>query len=213
MFTIDLLKGQGIPIKSRPEGIAVAVMTLIVPVIITIVMFGWFLHNRVVMSIQTQGIVNFEKRIQELSDVVEMQSSFEKKKGVINGCLSEVASSIGRHSQWSPVVVTLVKNMPDSVILTTLELKNRSVRKKMPQKDDPQKMTEITVSAKTLRLDVSGNPRYNNDKAVRDFADRLRFSPLLTPKLEEIRVSQEGGKRQGQDVVSYGMDCIFKPQL
>ena len=213
MFTIDLLKGQGVPIKSRPEGIAVAVMTLIVPVIITIVMFGWFLHNRVVMSIQTQGIVNFEKRIQELSDVVEMQSSFEKKKGVINGCLSEVASSIGRHSQWSPVVVTLVKNMPDSVILTTLELKNRSVRKKMPQKDDPQKMTEITVSAKTLRLDVSGNPRYNNDKAVRDFADRLRFSPLLTPKLEEIRVSQEGGKRQGQDVVSYGMDCIFKPQL
>ena len=40
MFDIDLLKGQGIPIRSRPEGVAVAIVTVAVPVIIAIVMFG-----------------------------------------------------------------------------------------------------------------------------------------------------------------------------
>ena len=79
MFTIDLLKGQGIPKKSRPEGVAVAVMTFAVPIIIAIVMFGCFLHTRVVMSIQKQGMAGYEKKIQELSQAVELQRSFEAR--------------------------------------------------------------------------------------------------------------------------------------
>jgi len=210
MFTIDLLKGQGIPKKSRPEGVAVAVMTFAVPIVIAIVMFGCFLHTRVVMSIQKQGMAGYEKKIQELSQAVELQNAFEARKSVINSCLSEVSSSIGRHSQWSPVLLMLVKNMPDSVLLTALELKTRSVKKKVPQKGDPKQMVDVAVPSRTLKMNVSGNPRDNHDKAVRDFADRLRFSNLLGPRLEEIRVSQEGGKLQGEDVVSYGIDCLFK---
>jgi hypothetical protein len=213
VFKIDLLKGQGIPIKSRPEGIAVAVITFAVPLIITVVMFGCYLHTGIVMSIQRQGIVNYEKRIRELSVAVELQRSFEEKKSTINNCLSEVSSSIGRHSQWSPVLVTMVKNMPDSVILTALELKDHLLRKKVPDKTNPKQMVDVAVTVRTLKLTVSGDPRYNHDKAVRDFADRLRFSTLLGPKLEEIRVSQESGKLQGTDVVSYGMDCVFKAGL
>lgn len=213
MFTIDLLKGQGIPIKSRPEGIAVAAIAFAVPLIVAIIMFGCYLHTRIVISIQKQGIVNYERRIQELSDAVELQRSFENKRNVINSCLLEVASAIGRHTQWSPVLVTLVRDMPDSVVLTSLELKQRSVRKKVPKEDDPKQMVEVAVPVRTLQMTVSGHPHYNHDKAVRDFADRLRFSDLLEPKLEEIRVSQEGGTLQGEDVVSYGIDCVFKPTL
>ena len=45
MFTIDLLKGQGIPIKSRPTGIAISAAAVAVPVIIAIVMLGFYLRN------------------------------------------------------------------------------------------------------------------------------------------------------------------------
>ena len=60
MFTIDLLKGHGIPIKSKPEGIAIAVATFTVPLVIAIVMFGFCLHTRIIMSIQKQAIINYE---------------------------------------------------------------------------------------------------------------------------------------------------------
>ena len=41
LFTIDLLKGQGIPPKSGPAGIAIAVVTAIVPVIFVIMIFHY----------------------------------------------------------------------------------------------------------------------------------------------------------------------------
>ena len=211
MFTIDLLKGQGIPTKRGPETVVIAAVTFVVPIIITIVMFGLYLSSKIVISVQKQEIVSYQAKIDQLSDAVELQKSFEEEKKLINSCLSEVSSSIGKHTQWSPVLVTLVKNMPDSMVLTKLEVKQRSVKRKIPKKDDPQKMVDISVPVRTLQMSVSGSPQYNCDKAVRDFRDRLRFSKLLKSKLEDIRVSQKADTFEGQDVVSYEIDCIFKP--
>jgi Tfp pilus assembly protein PilN len=211
MFTIDLLKGQGTPAKSRPEGIAIVAATLAVPVIITIVMFGLYLRNKIIISVNKQEIVNYEKKIAELSDAVELQKSFENEKAAINSCLSEVSTSLGSHTQWSPVLTTLVKNMPDSVVLTDLEVKQSSVKRKVPKKDDPKIMIDISVPVRTLQINVCGNPQSDCDKAVRGFRERLRSSALLGPKLENIRVSQRFGTLQDQDVVSYQIDCIFKP--
>jgi len=211
MFTIDLLKGKGIPVKSRPEGVVIAAVTSAVPVIIAIVMFGFYLSDRIVISVQKQRIVSYQANIDKLSEATELQKSFEEEKSAINSCLSEIASSIGRHTQWSPVLVTLVENMPHSMVLTKLEVKQHSVKRKVPRRDDPNKMVDISVPVRTLQMSVSGNPQYNCDEAVRDFRNRLRFSKLLRPKLEDIRVSQKSDTLEGQDVVSYEIDCIFKP--
>ena len=213
MFTIDLLKGQGIPAKSRPESIAIVAATLAVPVIIAIVMFGLYLRNKITISIQKQEIANYETRIDELSDAVELQKSFENEKNAIGSCLSEVSTFIGRHTQWSPVLATLVKNMPDSVVLTGLEVKQSSVKRKVPKKNDPKKMINISVPVRTLQINVCGSPQSDCDKAVRDFRERLRSSTLLGPKLENIRVSQRLGTLESRDVVSYQIECIFKPGL
>jgi Tfp pilus assembly protein PilN len=213
MFTIDLLKGQGIPIKSRPCGVAIAALAFAVPVLVAMTMLGFYLSNRIVIKVAKQEIVNYEKNIETLSDAVELQKSFEAEKNNINNCLSEVLSSIGRYTQWSPILTTVVENMPDSMVLTRLEAKQRSVNKKVPKKEDPNKMADVSVPASTLRMSVSGRSQANNDKAVKDFKDRLRLSALLAPKLEDIIVSQKSDTFEGRDVVSYEIDCIFKPEL
>ncbi len=66
MFTIDLLKGQCIPAKSRPEGIAIAAATFAVPIIIAIVMFGFYLSNIINISIQKREVVRYKKKISQL---------------------------------------------------------------------------------------------------------------------------------------------------
>jgi len=214
MFTIDLLKGQGIPVKSKPEGLAVVAATFAVPLIIAIVMLGIYLHARVVVSVQKQKIINYETKIKKLSDAVELQESFEREKNAITSCLSEVSSSISEHSQWSPILVTLVESMPDSVVLTKLEVKEDSVRKNVPKQDDPGKTVPKSIPVKVLRMSISGNPQYNCDKAVRDFRDRLRFSTFLGPKLYgPIKVSKRSDTLEDQDVVSYEIECILKPRL
>jgi len=120
MFTIDLLKGECIPRKSTPESIATAVTAVVVPLIIAIAMFGFYVRNKIVISIQKHTIVNYETKIDELSDAIKLQKSFEKEKDTYSSCLSEVSSGLGRHTQWSPVLVTVVKNIPESVVLTGL---------------------------------------------------------------------------------------------
>ena len=213
MFTIDLLKGRGIPEKSRPEGIVIAVVSIVLPVIIAIVMLGFYLSNRIIISVQKQELANYEENIGKLSAAVKLQESFEKEKGMISSCLLEISSSINRHTQWSPILVTLAETMPDSLVLTRLEVKQSSVRKKVPQKNDPKKMVDISVPVRMLKMSVSGNPRFNCDKAIRDFKDSLRFSDSLGPKLENIEVSQKPETLENQNVVSYEIDCIFKPVL
>jgi hypothetical protein len=213
MFTIDLLKGQGIPIKSGPWGLVIAAMAFVVPIFVAMVMLGFYLVDRIVISEKKQAIVNYERYINKLSDAVKLQESFEKEKNNINSCLSEALSSIGRHTQWSPILATVVENMPDSMVLTRIEVKQRSANKKVPKKEDPNKMADVSVPASTLQMSVSGRSQANNDKAVKDFKDRLRLSALLAPKLEDIVVSQKTDTFEGQDVVSYEIDCIFKPEL
>ena len=213
MFKIDLLKGQGIPIKSRPEGIAIVAATFATPVIVAIVMFGVYLSNSIAMSVQKQEIVRCEKEIDKLSDAVNLQKAFEKEKDIINTSLSEVKSSIGRCVQWSGILVTLAKNVPDSVLLTRLETKQNSVRKKVARKDDPGKTTDTTVPVRILQMTVNGRQNSDSDKSVREFRDKLRFSDLLKSRLDDIRVSQGFDNRGDQDVLTYDIDCVFKPEL
>jgi Tfp pilus assembly protein PilN len=212
MFTIDLLKGQGIPMKRKPWGVAIAAMAFTIPILAAMTMFGFYLSNRIVIRVTRQEMISYEKNIETLSGAMETQKALEAEKNNINSCLSEALSSIGRHTQWSPILMTVVKNMPDSVVLTRLEVRHRQATKKVRQKSDPSKVTEVSVPANTLQMSVSGRPQANNDKAVKDFKDHLRFSELLALKLEDIKISQKADIFEGQEVVSYDIDCIFKPE-
>ncbi len=215
MFTIDLLKGKGIPVRIGPEGIAVAAVTLAVPLVIAIIMFGCFLRNRIVISVNKGEIANYEAKINQLADAVQLQKSFENEKYSVNSSLAEVASTIGSHIQWSPVLVTLVENMPSPVFLTKLDVKQNMVRVKVSQKDDPTKTIETQVPARMLQMNLLGSSPAGCDKEVRDFRDRLRgMIPTVSGQvLEDVKVAQQVGKFQEQDAVSYEIDFIFKPKL
>lgn len=213
MFTIDLLKGQGIPMKSSPAGIAIAAVTVTVPMTIAIIIFGFYLNDMTRVSIKEQEIVRYKAEIDKLSDAVELQASLEKEKVVYGNCLSEVKSSISRYIQWSPVLVTLVEKMPDSVMLTGLEVKQLSARKKVPNKDNPKEMTEINVPVRILQMSVSGSPQYDCNKEIRDFQERLKSSTFLGPKLENIIVSKQSETLEGRNVASYEIECVFKTRL
>ncbi|MCK5642666.1 MAG: hypothetical protein KAJ19_17795 [Gammaproteobacteria bacterium] len=215
MFKVDLLKGQGVPIRSRPEGIAVAAVTFAVPIVIAIIMFGIYMSNKIVMSVQKQDIASYNERIKsdKLWKAVELQEAFEDEKVSTNSHLEEVSESVVRYTQWSPILLTLVKSMPESAVLTKLTVKQRSIRKKVPQKGDPTKMVDVSLPAISLQMKICGTSKTGYDEEIKKFRDRLRSSAYLGPKLEDIIVSQGFDKVDGRDVVAYDIDCIFRPEL
>lgn len=212
MFTIDLLKGQAIPWTSRPAGLAIIAITAVVPVTVAIAMVCLYLNNNITLAMKEQQIARYETDAGKFADAVAQQEALKREKIAYSNCLSEVSSSLERHTQWSPILTTLMENMPDSVVLTSLEVEHNSIKKKVPKKDEPKKIEEIDVPVRTLRLSVSGGSAGNCDDAVRDFRDRLRSSAFLGPRLENIGVSQKSETLEGRDVVSYEISCVFKPE-
>lgn len=212
-FTIDLLNGQGLPLKSKPAGIAVVAVTTAIPFIIAMGMLSLYLNDKTIVSINEQEIARWETEIGKLSDAMEQQEALEREKITYSNSLAEVNSSINRHTPWSPILKTLIENMPDSVVLTELGVDYDSIKKQIPKKDDPHKTIEFNIIIRTLRLIVSSGSQRNCDDAVRDFRDRLLSSAVLGPKLENIGVSQKSEVLKGKDVVSYEISCLFKPGL
>ncbi|MGD9109418.1 MAG: hypothetical protein PVG93_00625 [Phycisphaerales bacterium] len=213
MFTIDLLKGQGIPEKSRPEKVIVAAIAAAVPVLVVIIMFGVYLSDRIAVSVQKKEVSSYQKKIDELSDSLAVQRSYVAEKQRIRKYTTEASGAINRHTQWTDILVTLVRNMPDSLVLTGISVEQRNARVKVPNYKKPGEEKEISVPARTLRLSLGGSAGSTSDKQVRDFRDKLRSSDELSSKLEDIIVSQEVNMDDGREVISYEMKCIFKPQI
>jgi hypothetical protein len=210
MFTIDLLKGQAIPLKSKPGSLVIIVMSAAIPVIVAMGMLSFYHRTSIAASARGREISKYQAEIDKLSDAVKLKRELENKKILYSSCLSEVNTSLKRHIQWSPVLTTIMDNIPDSVVLNSLSVEYKTVKKKAPKKDNPDKMVEVDVLVRTLRLGVIGSTQTSSDEAVRDFRDRLLSSEFLGPKLENIVVSQKSETRDGREVVSYEISCVFK---
>jgi hypothetical protein len=213
MFTIDLLKGQGVPVRTKPQGIAIFAATFAVPFLVAILMAGYYFCNKVVISVARQNIAGFDNQTKRMSDALKLRESFEKEKSSVNASLADVSALLRGHFQWTPVLVTLAENLPDSVVLTNLEVKLSTIKQKAP-KAEKDKKGDASVSVRTLKMRVSANRSPSTDLEVRTFREKLRDSEVLGPKLDDVLIASQGPDSiDGRDVVCYDIDCVFKPGL
>ena len=210
MFTIDLLKGENLPVRTKPQGVAIFVATFAVPALAIILMAGFYIHNEVIISVQRQNIKGFEIQTHRLDSATKLKESFEEQKAMLNSCLADVSTSIHRHTQWSPILVTVVENLPKSVVLTSIEVKKQTMKRKGLKKSGSNKKEKLFFN--TLKLRVSGEPTTDCDIEVKNFRERIRASSYLGSKLEDVVIASQGHDNlDGRDVVTYDIDCIFKP--
>jgi hypothetical protein len=188
------------------------VISAAIPVIVAMGMLSFYHRTSIAAVAKEKEIAKYQAEIDKLSDGVNLYQALKKKIVDYGKYISEVNSSIKRHTQWSPVLTTLMDNMPDSVILKSLEVEHETVKKKVPKEDNPKKMVEIDVLVRVLRLTVIGSQQGDNDEAVREFRDRILASDFLGRKIEKIRVSQKSETIDGRDVVSYEINCFLKPE-
>jgi Tfp pilus assembly protein PilN len=213
MFTIDLLKGQGIPARSRPEGIVATAVTVVLPVAIALTMLGIYLSNRVVINIQKKEIAGYEKKIAGLSDEVKVHKNYEKQKSEVKQRISETADAISDRQQWSDILVTIVENLPDSLVLERMAVESRPTKVKITDPKNPKKKKNKTVMRRSLLLTFGGSAGEVSNRQVQAFRDKLKVSKVLGPQVEDIPVSQRVEMADGREVITYEMKCILKPQI
>ncbi len=213
MFTIDLLKGQGIPARSTPEGIIATAVTVFLPVAVALTMLAIFLSNRVVINVQKREIAGYEKKIAGLSDEMKAHKKYEKQKGAVQQRILETADAINDHQQWSDILVTIVENMPDSLVLERMSVESRATKVKVIDAENPKKKKDKTVMRRTLLLTLGGSVGDVSNREVQQFRDNLRISKVLGPQVEDIPVSQRVEMVDDREVITYEMKCVLKPQI
>jgi hypothetical protein len=209
MFTVDLLKGQGLPAKSSPKCIALAVGTFAVPAVAGLFLLGLYLSNSVLTSTQKRSLSRYDGRIDRISAAVEAHRSLQESKRTLSGFLDELPVTVQRFTQWSPILVTVVEEMPRQVALTELKIHKQSVKAKVPSRDDPAKSTDITVPARTMQLCVAQAAGSGTEEVVKGYMDRLRASESLGPSIADMRVSQELVEIAGTQVPAYQILCVL----
>ena len=215
MFTIDLLKGQGVPAKSRPEGIAATAIMILVPLVMTAVMFGGFFVNKVNMSVAKNKIAYIEKELDSgiLGTVLKKQIALEQETEILSGSLSDVSDALAYQTQWSPFLEAIIKNMPQSVVLKAVDVKKDNKKIKMVSRDAKDTTTEVAVPIRILHLSLTSNQQSNFDQVVKNYRDGLLADPVVGPKLEDVKVAQEYDRVGDKNVISYEVYLVFKPQI
>ena len=210
MYEIDLLKGEGVPIRSRPGGIAFACLVIAVPLIVGAAMASIYMEHRVATSVQSQQLIRLRRMIAALSPALETKRTLENRQAANRHLLGDIRTALSGYTQWSPVLTTVIDCMPDALILTKIEATRHSVRREVPLPDNPKATTEIVVPVRALQIGVCGYDEQSAYRAVRTFQDRLRATPVLGPRIDTVTVSQQSQVLNGKQVVSYELNCAFQ---
>lgn len=209
MHNIDLLKGQGIPAKATTGGIIVLTVMVIVPILVAAGMLDWYLQTGIYIETMQQKIVTAGETIAEHKSDVDMKRSLEQEIKRVNGKLSEVSRSLDIFVQWTPVLTTLAKNMPNPMIMKDLTAQSQSTRRTTRRNVDPNKPISIPVPERRLVMNIGGSKPGSYDQTVQRYQEQLNSSPVLKPRIKEIIPSKEAGIGIDQ-TESYVMNMIFK---
>jgi hypothetical protein len=210
MHTIDLLKGHGIPAKTTLGSAGMIIVIVVVPILAAAGMVDRYLQDKTDIEIKQQQIAVEQATIEKFADAVKFKESVQKQQDAIGSKLSEVSACLGNFVQWSPVLETLAKYMPGQMVMSGLRAESTSERRQITSKNDPNRRVNVNVSKRTLILDISGSELRDYGEVVQNYANRLKSSPVLGPKLESIEVSQKPGAAGDLKTVSYTMNLIFK---
>ena len=209
MLSIDLLKGQGIPIKSRPGGAALLAITIAIPVVTALVMLGNYVQNTIILSSQRQFIRNAETKIAGLSNALEIQQTSKIQFANINACMEDVGYILRQQIQWSPILRVLAESIPRTLTLEELNVKSLTVRLNIPKRDDPEQITYINVPKRILHINLYGRANSSSDEAVSNFLKKLNSSEIITSKTEIIRIISQTTERD-KNLMHYVVECVFK---
>lgn len=212
MFTIDLLKGKGLPVKSRPIVVAIAAVPLLIPLMATAVMAVCCLQNRAMIQARQNIIQDNQQKITAFADDLKHYRDVNKQAFDIQSRLDDVNKALSYRIQTTPLLVQLTENLPDNLTVTKLDLTRADQRKKETD-DKTGNSRYVTCVQRKLKLVVGGTTNANTDQSAEQYVQSLRNSKSLSGWFGDIQiVSRSNGTIDKQNCAFYEIECNLKEQ-
>ena len=214
MITIDLLRGQGRPRKSRPLRIILTILPFLLPVGLVLVMSSNYIHNLNVIDIQQKNLNHLEKKIANLSDSSRFREAIKSQIVENKLCMVEMADILPSYIQWTQALMSISQNLPEAFILKELNVNVSSVSIDVPNRQKPEQQIKINVPQRTLRISIYSKTDSDNDRLIKGFIRDLRSDDSFARMIKNLRLaSHQLDEIHQQEVTRYEIDCVLKTPL
>ncbi len=208
MYTIDLLKGEGIPVKSKPLHIIRSSIPFSVLVIAAVALAGSYVSNQVIIHQLHTKLVSYTEDA-EFVEVAHFIQENQQQQNTIQGILTEVSQSVFYHRQWTPVLVEVIETLPETLILNHLAVQRQSLRQR--EQNAEGKPVDVTWYQYTLEIGTESNQGLEANAIIQEFVHSLRTSDFLASQIDEMTVvSKQNEDNDSDNNMRYQIDCVFK---
>jgi hypothetical protein len=212
MFSIDLLKGKGLPEKVDLKKSTLKALPILIPLLAVTLFASAYQRDRALLQDQQQTLKSNQQQLElHTKDVIEFNKMNRKIKGM-EKCLNDISKAMAYRVQVSEVFVELVQTLPESIFVYEMNLDRKAAREKKQLPNSGEVKQQLVVRRK-LDLVLCGYDGDQSDAAVQEYINTLKQSPLLTEVFTEIKPSaRQQGEVDGRAAIYYEIECILREQ-
>ena len=212
MFSIDLLKGKGLPQTFDVKTSVLKTVLILIPLLAITVFAASYQRDRAMLNNQQQTLKSNQQQIEQYTkDMAEYNRVNTQIKGM-EKCLKDISKALSYRIQVSDVLVELVQSLPDSIFIYEIKL-DRNAQRIKDQQEDSAEVKQRLVVRRQMQLVVCGYDAEQSDAAVQDYVNKLEQSPLLSETFVEIKPSaRQQGEVDGRPAIYYEIDCVLQEQ-
>lgn len=212
MFSMDLLKGKGLPQKLDLKRSVLKAVPMLIPLMAMGVFAASYQQTASTLRAQRQTLATNQQEIDQYTkDVVEYNKVASQIKG-LEKCLREISKALAYRIQVSDVLTELAQTMPESIFIYEMNMDRNAVKEKIQQEDSAVVKQRLVVR-RQLKLVLCGYDAQKSDTAVQDYVSELQKSPLLSGLFIEIKPSaRQQGEVDGRPAIYYEIDCVLREQ-
>lgn len=205
-FRIDLLRGQGLPKRSRPGTMALAAVPFLIPLLATGLLAGqWFSQKAL---IQTKLTIHQQNLQQITEHTKDLQWHEATQQDILNARhrIKTIQDALRLEMPLSPLMAELVQTLPPEAFFTEMDFTYQPVRRKVVDPKTNQ-VSYIQVIQRTLRLLLAAPNRPESDTSINDYIQKLRSAPLLSSLAQEIQIYSRQEASDSQNLILYEIRC------
>ena len=212
MFTIDLLKGKGLPQRTSLTQKVSRAAGLLVPLAALVILAGaWRYDNK---QLESQ-IMAMEENEAVAKMNVNQTASYRKAKNHLSDLrkqLSEATEVLYCRVQVTDLFRELTENLPGEIFLYEIKL-DRSVNKEKYQPDGAKDIKHSTIINRSLTLVLCDFDTSGGDRLVEEYMAGLRKSALVSSLFKEIKpAARQQGTVGERSATFYYIECVLVEQ-
>ena len=212
MFSIDLLKGKGLPETIDLKWLLVKVVPILIPLLALTAGASMYQHQNALLQKQQQELKNNQQEIELYQkDVLEYRKNDTQIKG-LQKCLNDISKAMGYRIQVSQLLVELSETLPETIFIYEMNLDRKAVKEKI-QESDSGEVKQRLVVYRNLKLILCGFDAEKSDLAVQQYINNLNQSSFLKSIFTEIKPSaRQQGEVEGRPAIYYELECALREQ-